>query len=356
MDPSISLYYWDWTTDPHWMFTSDFMGNADGPAGDPWLQAGFYDPTAPREKCRSDSEFNPNNNPFDPPCNLTRGVQKGAPVTHADEQRLLAAQTFEDFDRLMRGWHGLAHTWIGGTLGDAHTSFRDPFVFLLHSNVDRLFALWQRQVGHPERLDPNRVYGSYSNTTGRGDVRLGDPYWGILSPLEPWAGPEAQTQATGIIRNVQAVRPWAPPENQQVVKDSKHPSVVAPPLYQPRGFGNYNVNSAPGRAGLDPGYAYFRVMADVDGDGRADYCRFVGDVGHEFLSCALAKRDGTFGNYDVNSARGRAGLDPGYAYFRVMADVDGDGRADYCRFVGDPGAEFLSCAWPNVMAPSATTT
>jgi len=30
---------------------------------------------------------------------------------------------------------------------------------------------------------------------------------------------------------VQATRPWFTPENQQVVKDSTHPSVVAPPLY-----------------------------------------------------------------------------------------------------------------------------
>ena len=36
----------------------------------------------------------------------------------------------------------------------AHYSFHDPFVFLLHSNVDRLFAMWQTATGPPERLDP----------------------------------------------------------------------------------------------------------------------------------------------------------------------------------------------------------
>ena len=40
---------------------------------------------------------------------------------------------------------GLAHSYIGGTLGNADTSFREPFVFSLHSNVDRLFVLWQLQ-------------------------------------------------------------------------------------------------------------------------------------------------------------------------------------------------------------------
>jgi hypothetical protein len=50
------------------------------------------------------------------------------------------------------------------------------------------------------------------------------------------------------------------------------------------------VNSAQGRGGgLNPGYEYFRVMADVDGDGQADYCRFVGNVGYEILSCATTQ-------------------------------------------------------------------
>ena len=36
-DPQLSLHYWDWTTDPRPLFTTDFMGNANGPAGDPGL-------------------------------------------------------------------------------------------------------------------------------------------------------------------------------------------------------------------------------------------------------------------------------------------------------------------------------
>jgi hypothetical protein len=109
-----------------------------------------------------------------------------------------------------------------------------------------------------------------------------------------------------------------------------------------------DVNSWPGLARVDPGYPEFRVMVDVNGDGQADYCRFVGNPGAKFLSCALAITSRSFGNYfgnyDVNSMPGLAGFDPGYPEFRVMVDVNGDERADYCRFVGNPGAEFLSCA------------
>jgi hypothetical protein len=89
VDPQLFLHYWDWTQDPTNapdgsggfvdLFTPDFMGSAHGQAGEPWLSAGFYDPTA--NPFRSDSEFDPANNPVDPPRNLEREVQPGAPVT-----------------------------------------------------------------------------------------------------------------------------------------------------------------------------------------------------------------------------------------------------------------------------------
>jgi hypothetical protein len=233
VDPALSMHYWDWTEDPNFMFTSDFMGSPQGQAGAPWLQPGLYDPTAQAQgrPFRSDDEFDATNNPFDPPLNMLRTVQTGAPVTPDQDAQIIAAPDFPTFNTLINGAHSAAHFFIGGTLGNAHTSFRDPFVFLLHSNVDRLFAMWQRQPGHPERLDPAQVYGPLSNTLGSGDVSSGQPQWGILSPLEPWAGPEAQNAATGIIMHVAPARPWAPPENQQVVKDSRDPSVVNPPSY-----------------------------------------------------------------------------------------------------------------------------
>lgn len=251
VDPQLSLHYWDWTQDPRNLpdsvggtidlFAPDFLGNSSGLAGEP-LQAsiapfrpdGFYVPGA--SPARSDNEFDPNNNPFDPPLDILRAV--GAflqPV--ASDSSLLAAATFKAFHDLIKINHDHAHGYIGGTLGDAHTSFRDPTAFFLHSNLDRLFAMWQRDAAHPERLDPTHVYdytpGDWTSDPeiGSGDVATGGPWWGFKSPMEPWASPGAQTAATGIVANVQATRPWAPPENQQVVKDSRDPSVVLPPRY-----------------------------------------------------------------------------------------------------------------------------
>ena len=93
-------------------------------------------------------------------------------------------------------------------MGGQHISFRDPFVFLLHSNVDRLFAMWQTRPGHPDRLNRTTVYGTEGFTSA-----------GLNGPVPPWSGAPP------------TVRPFAPPENQTDPSSYKHPSVVTPPCY-----------------------------------------------------------------------------------------------------------------------------
>ena len=193
-DPALSLHYWDWTTDPRStggmnLFTSQFMGSAAGPAGSPFENFA-----------------------------ITRDVNSGnpgAPAIDSDQQIVTTGdalpndQQFPAMRGALEGNHGTSHGYIGGTIGFGHTAFEDPFVFLLHSNVDRLFAKWQLASGENWRLKAAQVYGAEGNTGGAA---------GITTPMEPWAG------GSGL-------RPWAPPENQTVSKTSKHPSVVWPPLY-----------------------------------------------------------------------------------------------------------------------------
>ena len=107
------------------------------------------------------------------------------------------------------------------------------------------------------------------------------------------------------------------------------------------GFGSqYAFTSA---TGIDKGYPdQPRGFADVNADGRADYCRFVGSPTNMSLSCMLALATGGFGSqYAFTSA---TGIDKGYPdQPRGFADVNADGRADYCRFVGSPTSVSLSC-------------
>ncbi len=224
VDPELSLHYWDWTTDPRAtpdgvggtvnLFSNIFMGSASGRAGAP---LDTFDNNGVLAGSR-----NQTGNPADPPQAISRDVAGGAvppsPPTIVDSDAVLVIwgdgappeDQYPQFHVRIEGQfvrnHDAIHGYIGGTIGNPHSAFEDPFVFLIHSNVDRLWAMWQTQPGKVWRLDPDQVYGNEG-----GHIQ-------ITENLEPWAGGSG-------------MRPWAPPENQQVVKNSKDPSVVCPPRY-----------------------------------------------------------------------------------------------------------------------------
>jgi hypothetical protein len=265
VDRSLSLHYWDWTTDPRpALFSSGFMGSSGGPGGtltgNPSGDVGlpFWNPGP---NISTDVRFNTtgSRNQLSPitsaPFPIWRNVKQGAGgaptnmpsdstimatgsgVPNADQYRALSghqnaiatgnAQAVTGLELA----HNRAHGYIGGTVGgDAHFAFHDPFVFFLHSNVDRLWAMWQTTPGQSWRLDPNVTYGVDGNTTKIANAAGFNGFIdGILTPMEPWAGNPSNDPS--VVR----LRPWAPPENQTEVKDSKHPSVVLSPRYDTNG-------------------------------------------------------------------------------------------------------------------------
>ena len=152
IDPLVSLHYWDWNSDPRAtpndgskpinLFKSEFMGNAVGEAGDPWRKALFYVPNA--NPFRGDFAFDlSHSNPFYPPRTLERNVNGSGnneiepPRFRFLDDEILGAKEFPEMRVMLESNHNRAHVYIGGTISDPHISFRDPFVFLLHSNVDR---------------------------------------------------------------------------------------------------------------------------------------------------------------------------------------------------------------------------
>jgi hypothetical protein len=206
VDPRLSLHYWDWTTDPSPLFTPTVMGSKKGDAGEPWLSAGFYNPTA--DPYRDDNVFAPEHaNPFDPPRTLTRDMTDGVPQLAFKDEEIIAAPDYHTMRLKLEGSHNDAHGYIGGTIGEPHTSFRDPFVFLLHSNVDRLYAMWQH-ADPVTRFDPQTVYGAADPE---------DPMW-FARRLGPWDGSGR-------------MRPWSAPEFEEEEKNYLDLSVVTPPQY-----------------------------------------------------------------------------------------------------------------------------
>jgi Common central domain of tyrosinase/von Willebrand factor type A domain len=218
INPQLSLHYWDWTQNPTSipnanlgggtsgtlnLFTAEFMGyggSSPDSIGEPWLGAGYYVPGVALHRDAT-------GNPADPPEDVRRSVT-GSPASAAADTNIVNAPDYPTMRGLLETVHDAMHGFV--RMGGQHISFRDPFVFLLHSNVDRLFAAWQTQPGHPERLDPALVYGSES----------GD--FGLNSNVEPWSG--------GL-----STRPWASPENQGVPHTYKHVSILFPPCYDTNG-------------------------------------------------------------------------------------------------------------------------
>ena len=74
--------------------------------------------------------------------------------------------------------HGSAHTSFGGSISSIGTAAKDPLFFLLHCNVDRLWAKWQRQNG---RFDPALAASYDSSPANPIGHNLPDSMW-------PWNG------------------------------------------------------------------------------------------------------------------------------------------------------------------------
>jgi hypothetical protein len=260
VNPQLSLHYWDFKDDPTNipnanlgggvvgalnLFDANFLGagvanpgdNADPDAfsanvdaGNPWLAAGFYDPlagTAGHSPFRGafDGDSTGTNNPNDLPQHMARtwAAGRAAILLLADEDTMLANNTtFPTFRVALENLHNRTHGIVANV--SQHVAFRDPLVFFLHSNVDRLFAKWQTNPAFPARLDPSSLYGTEPGQQPNGNVDIGGgEIQNLSSNVEPWS--------TGV-GEFHTIRPWESTfENQGFPHDYRHISVVAPPCY-----------------------------------------------------------------------------------------------------------------------------
>ena len=149
------------------------------------------------------------------------------------------AQTaqFATFLKNLGGGHNYIHQYLNGSMGTEHVSLADPFFFLMHSNLDRLWAMWQRAVvgGVPQswRLDPNQTYG-----TQNGSLNDSFPPWdgtpGIIlpTPLRPW-DPNIAPSGGDLLD----------PGHVIVSKTAKHPTVISPHSYDTAPHSSYIITN-----------------------------------------------------------------------------------------------------------------
>jgi hypothetical protein len=210
VDPALSLHYWDWTTDPRAatggraaLFTAQFMGNDHGDAGH--LLNNF--------ESSEDAELGNGHTKIWRAVGDVAANGDGTPAIDSDATILGAGgagANFQTFGSALKNAHdSVAHSYIGGSISNPHYSFHDPFVFLLHSNLDRLWARWQTEAGHPERFASATAYAGLSPA---------DMTTLATEHVEPWAG------GTGL-------EPWSSDPTQRAVISYTDISIVTPPCY-----------------------------------------------------------------------------------------------------------------------------
>ena len=225
VDPKVTLPYWDWT-DPKALdviFKDDFMGpNGKGVnikipglgsfEGGPVMSGPFS--KASGWVLNPDLHLKPSGESMG--TSLLRFMQlppvDNYPVPKADVEQILAVDDYDTFRKALEGFgkldsqgqitipgvymHNYMHGLVGGatfdpkigvpdplgTMASLSSSLNDPVFWLVHSNVDRLWAEWQE--------DGHAGSNYYPATGGHYGENLNDRMW-------PWDGGESSPMNMG---------------------------------------------------------------------------------------------------------------------------------------------------------------
>lgn len=168
IDPSVALPYWRFDQPAPKLFTADFFG-VSNPNGT--VQ---FSNTNPLQFWVTDGVQGVNRGPRN---NWDPTTQPG-PTVITEAQTLALGTQYPAFSTMEGNPHGTAHTRWDGFIRSIGTAAKDPLFFLLHCNVDRLWAKWQRQNG---RFDPAQAASYNSNPGNPIGHNLTDTMW-------PWNG------------------------------------------------------------------------------------------------------------------------------------------------------------------------
>jgi tyrosinase len=198
IDPSISLPYWRFDQPSPNIFTREFLGVSDS------LGTVQFSSTNPLQFWKTDGVQGINRRPF-----FSTGT--APPGLRNEAQTLALGSQYPAFRTLEGNPHGSAHTSFGGSISSIPTAARDPLFFLLHCNVDRLWAKWQRQFG---RFDPAQA-ASYDSIPG---IRVGHS---LPDTMWPWNGITGGTRPPTAPGGAMAASPCVgAPGPQPRVRDS----------------------------------------------------------------------------------------------------------------------------------------
>ncbi len=148
VDPSVTIPYWDFTdrNTRNIIFQNNFIGPNGGASGvgGGAVQSGFFS-AANGWRQRRDLSSNTWAGRSTDTQPLTRYMRSPDRLPTTTQVNQILAQTSYDAFRgsLETTAHAGAHLWMGGSTANVSTSPNDPTFWLLHANVDRIWAEWQ---------------------------------------------------------------------------------------------------------------------------------------------------------------------------------------------------------------------
>lgn len=170
IDPEVALPYWRFDEAAPNLFTRDFIGLPDSTG---WVQ---FTPGHPFENWTTDGQIGILRQ-------MTFQPWERPPTVLSEDNTLAMGgmqpnAAYANFIRLEGNPHGAAHVRFRGFVSSIHTAAKDPLFFMLHCNVDRLWAKWQWLH---ERTDINEPLSFALSRGNRIGHRLPDTMW-------PWNG------------------------------------------------------------------------------------------------------------------------------------------------------------------------
>lgn len=156
IDPSVALPYWRFDRPAPNLFTPDFMGRSSS------LGTAVFSATNLLAQWRTDGAPGITRTPlFDTQSQSAFVASQGATLVMGGPPPTSIFDTGTNqggFDEMEIDPHGNAHTSFDGWVMDPVTAPRDPVFFLLHCNVDRLWAGWQFLNGRFDGNSPDTYF------------------------------------------------------------------------------------------------------------------------------------------------------------------------------------------------------
>ncbi len=237
IDPTVALPYWRFDQPAPNLFTREFIGVSNN------LGRVQFAPGHPFDAWTTDGQVGilrrlVNFRPTTAPGSISV-PGRPAPLNELDTIALGdPGARFENFMEMEGTPHGAAHMSFSEYISQIGTAARDPLFFLLHANVDRLWAKWQWVK---RRTNPNLAASFPSAPPTRIGHNLNDTMW-------PWNG------VTG------GVRPSTAPGGALASSPETALPGAAPTVRSMVDF--FGVNG-----GQNIGFAYDDVPFDIPGPG-----------------------------------------------------------------------------------------